>query len=283
LLENRQEPRQVMKDTTAYILTDMMRDTVRVGTGTRFRFEDVKMPIAGKTGTSSDTVDLGFTGYTPYYAATVWLGFDQQKEIRENNQHRDLWRKVMEDIHRNLPEKEFNRPNGLVSVDICIDSGKLVSEICRRDPRGNRIQKELFVSTHQPQDFCDDHVELRICNVSGQRAGYGCHDWGFKIGVTRMDRMDADVVILDSDYVFTASMLHRSECAYCGFGGWPGFNYNGGLPDDIGNPFPSMGDIYGHGAGTNIPGQDLMDFQIPQTTVNPWDNWSFGEENGETP
>ena len=83
----------------------------------------MKIPIAGKTGSTNDVKDLSFIGYTPYYAAGIWTGYavvDQMspgngmKPIGTANQHfhLDIWRDVMEDIHKelNLPEQGFPFP-----------------------------------------------------------------------------------------------------------------------------------------------------------------------------
>ena len=77
LFDNTSESRRVLKETTAFLLTDMMEDVVTGGgTGGLARFSNVKMPIAGKTGTTTNDVDLSFAGYTPYYVAGIWLGYD---------------------------------------------------------------------------------------------------------------------------------------------------------------------------------------------------------------
>ncbi|MDE7277418.1 MAG: transglycosylase domain-containing protein, partial [Lachnospiraceae bacterium] len=68
------QSKQVIKETTAFLLTDAMVDVVTRGTGGAVNFGN--MPIAGKTGTTSDYNDVWFAGYTPYYSATTCTGFD---------------------------------------------------------------------------------------------------------------------------------------------------------------------------------------------------------------
>lgn len=73
------ESKQVIKETTAFLLTDAMVDVVTSGTGGSVNFGN--MAIAGKTGTTSDYNDVWFSGYTPYYTATTWAGFDNNVKL----------------------------------------------------------------------------------------------------------------------------------------------------------------------------------------------------------
>ena len=61
---------------TAWLLTNAMEDVVTIGTGKQLKLQAIDMPVAGKTGSTSDYNDLWFSGYTPYYTASVWGGFD---------------------------------------------------------------------------------------------------------------------------------------------------------------------------------------------------------------
>jgi penicillin-binding protein 1A len=260
LLENRMEPRRVLRETTAYLLTDMMRDTLTVGTGTRCAFKNVKMPIAGKTGTTTDTKDLGFTGYTPYYAAAVWMGYDQQKRITDENRHRDLWRIIMEEIHEHLPEKEFKRPMGIATETVCRDSGKLATELCRRDPRGGRTRSDIYAPNTQPQDFCTVHQEIRVCTLSGQQAGFYCPETEMRVMVIRADRTDEDAAFLDGDYVLSGL---GSECAYHGFNA--NFNPFGDMDNEFYGP-PSLGDFQW---GVPNPPPSTEVFTAPEAITQP--------------
>ena len=107
ILDNTQTvSRQVIKETTAFLLTNAMQDTVIRGTGTAVNFSG--MPIADKTGTTTDDLDVWFSGYTPYYTATTWTGYDNNNaklsvDRAQLNLSKTLWKKVMEKIHENLP------------------------------------------------------------------------------------------------------------------------------------------------------------------------------------
>ena len=91
-----QDRHRVIKETTAFLLTDAMVDVVTKGTGGSVNFGG--MAIAGKTGTTSDYKDVWFAGYTPYYTATTWTGFDNNVSMDDSaakNLSKTLWKAVM--------------------------------------------------------------------------------------------------------------------------------------------------------------------------------------------
>ena len=118
VLENEPEQRVAMKETTAYLMTDMLQEAV-YGTGGAARFSG--MHIAGKTGTTNDNFDRYFVGYTPYYCAAVWVGYKNNERISYSvNPAASLWKQVMEKVHADLPDKSFDRPSsGLTTVTVC--------------------------------------------------------------------------------------------------------------------------------------------------------------------
>lgn len=163
VLEKISEVRQVMSKQNAYILTDMMRDGVKSGTGTEAKLTN-GMPVAGKTGTTNDNKDRWFAGYTPYYEASVWVGYDIQKAIKVNgNPAARIWKAVMTKAHEGLEVKEFEKPTGIVNVAVCADSGMLPTELCKNDRRGSRVKTEMFASGSQPTKTCTMHVEAEVC------------------------------------------------------------------------------------------------------------------------
>ena len=127
ILDNTEsETKQVIKETTAFLLTDAMVDVVTKGTGGSVNFGG--MAIAGKTGTTSDYNDVWFAGYTPYYTATTWTGYDNNEKLAkgdERNLAKKLWRAVMSQIHAELPNEPFSVPSGIITATVCSKSGKL--------------------------------------------------------------------------------------------------------------------------------------------------------------
>ena len=151
---------QVIKETTAFLLTDAMVDVVTRGTGGAVNFGN--MAIAGKTGTTSDYNDVWFAGYTPYYTATTWTGFDNNVKLSgdEKNLAKKLWRAVMSRIHEDLPSESFNIPAGIVTATVCSRSGKLpIDGLCN-----GTLRTEYFAEGTVPTETCNIHYAGPICN-----------------------------------------------------------------------------------------------------------------------
>ncbi|MCC8097444.1 MAG: transglycosylase domain-containing protein [Eubacterium sp.] len=157
------EDRQVLSSGAAYVLIDMMKDVITKGTGTSAAFVNSEMPVAGKTGTTTDTKDLTFVGLTPYYAAGIWLGYDEYDSTVKNmnglNQsaHMVVWRTCMEKIHEelNLKVKDFEMPSDVTEVYVCSYSGKLPNGSCSG-------HKEYFVKGTEPTEYCPGHSAARL-------------------------------------------------------------------------------------------------------------------------
>jgi len=109
VLDNVPEMTVAFSPDTAHIMTYMMRNVVKSGTGTEAAISN--MPIAGKTGTSGEYQDRWFVGCSPYYVAAVWTGYDTPDRVRVNgNPAARIFRRVMTPIHQGLTYKEFPDP-----------------------------------------------------------------------------------------------------------------------------------------------------------------------------
>lgn len=173
ILDNTQpESKQVIKETTAWLLTDAMQTVVTQGTGASVNFGN--MAIAGKTGTTSDYNDIWFCGYTPYYTASVWAGYDNNVKLRkgeERNVAKKLWRAVMARIHEELPSTSFQMPaSGIVQATVCARSGKLpIAGLC-----DGTLKTEYFAEGTVPTESCDVHYQGSICQYTNMPASEPC-------------------------------------------------------------------------------------------------------------
>ena len=177
LIENTPKSRRVLKETTAFLLTDAMEDVVTQGTGARVKFDN--MAIAGKTGTTTSNVDVWFSGYTPYYTCCTWSGYDNNVHMNgsgETNTAKTLWKAVMSRIHEGLEYKSFAMPEGITTATVCKKTGGLVTDVCRAD--GSAIT-EYFATGTVPTEPCTNHYgdifdTGLVCAMTGQKATATC-------------------------------------------------------------------------------------------------------------
>ena len=148
--------RRVLKERTAWLLTNAMEDVVEEGTGRSADFPTTK--VAGKTGTTSDENDVWFCGYTPIYTATVWAGYDNNVDLttsEEQNLAKTIWREVMKNLPGNQDWKEFEEPDGIVRRTVCKVSGQApFSGVC---PAVTEYFDED--TDFDSDDYCDYHYE----------------------------------------------------------------------------------------------------------------------------
>ena len=153
------ESTEVMKETTAWLITSAMRDVMTSGTGTRANFSG--MAVAGKSGTTTKDRDTVFCGFTPFYTCSIWGGFDDNTPQSNTTYSKNIWREVMKRIHEDLPNTDFTKPAGIVQVSVCRKSGLLPIEgVCDGDPRGPQTYTEYFEEGTQPTEFCDHHTMI---------------------------------------------------------------------------------------------------------------------------
>lgn len=173
LIDNAPQTHSVLKETTAWLLTSAMKDVLTKGTGVKANFSG--MSIAGKSGTTTSNRDALFAGFTPYYTCVMWGGYDDNSKMDSTGYVKSLWRSVMSQIHADLPNKDFTKPSGIVSASICAESGLLpVEGVCSNDPRGSRIRTEYFAKGTVPKDYCDHHILVNVCSLSGKAASEHC-------------------------------------------------------------------------------------------------------------
>ena len=181
----------MLKDSTAFLLTDALSDSMeshrkfsRSGVSVNSTSVAANIPgmsNAGKSGTTSNNVDIWFVGFTPYYTAGIWAGCDNNQRLGggglngNTSFHKAIWRKIMTRLHENLADPGFEVPDSVETAEICRKSGKLaIPGVCSADPRGNAIYTEYFAKGTVPTEVCDTHVRATVCSATGLLPGSWC-------------------------------------------------------------------------------------------------------------
>ncbi|HIE12563.1 MAG TPA: penicillin-binding protein 1A [Desulfotomaculum sp.] len=162
---------RVMKATTAYLVTDMLRSAVENGTGWRARLGS--RPVAGKTGTTDDSKDIWFCGYTPELVGVVWIGHDSPQEMPREYGGRYpamIWHEIMSEALKDTPIQNFPRPPGIVTATVDSKSGLLPGPLT---PPEHQVT-DLFAQGTVPTRTDDTHVLAEICVTSGLLANEYC-------------------------------------------------------------------------------------------------------------
>jgi penicillin-binding protein 1A len=155
---------QVMDERTAYILVHLMREVATVGTGAQAA--RLGKPAAGKTGTTNDSFDTWFMGFTHDLATGVWLGYDINETPLgryETGGHAALpiWLDYMSAALKDRPQPEFEEPPGLVDVRIDPNTGKVVSE-------GERGVVEPFKQGTEPTEAAAGQRQVEVQDLFEQ-------------------------------------------------------------------------------------------------------------------
>ena len=171
VLEPKQEKRTVFSKQTAFLTKSIAQEPVMRG-GTATYCAIPGMNVVAKTGTTDNSYDRWLCGFTPYYAAATWYGFDSSEEViyRGTNPAGQIWSAIMKDIHKGLTNAKFERPDGIVEKTVCRESGCLASEGCR-----NRYT-EIFAENSLPEK-CQGHGYQKICTESNKIATEFCSQY----------------------------------------------------------------------------------------------------------
>ena len=165
VLDNKQEARQILNEKSVTYINYCLVNAANAGTGKGAVFSGQQ--IAGKTGTTGDSKDRWFCGYTAHYTAAVWSGYDKPMKISLGyNPSSATWKKVMQPLHSGLKRESLYTTSKMVKVSVCLDSGKLATSACSADIRGSRADSAMCYPEDKPKSYCDKHVAKTICSVS---------------------------------------------------------------------------------------------------------------------
>lgn len=155
----RSEPRRhsVLDPGVAFLITDVLAESVVSGTGTSIQQTGLKAPAAGKTGTTNDGADAWFVGYTPEIAAGVWIGFDKPRPILDKATGGELaapvWGRMLARVYQGRPApKPWTAPADVIPHWVDPPTGLVIKEGCA--PQRGFARPELFLKGKEPAAYC---------------------------------------------------------------------------------------------------------------------------------
>lgn len=264
LIDNTPQTHTVLKETTAWLLTNAMEDVLTNGTGRPAHFNG--MPQAGKSGTTSSDRDALFAGYTPYYTCVVWGGYDDNAELSYTTYPKTLWKSVMGRIHENLDYKDFDKPDGITTATVCKKSGKLaVAGLCDSDPRGSMVESEYFASGTVPKDYCDHHVRVTIDLSTGGIATDTCPE---ELRSSNVYITGGSAGTQDAPYLLTDDLANSLNAAGSEDPNAPTTGGAGDTSPDAGAAAPT-GDVPAAETPAETPPETPQDVQPEQQAADP--------------
>jgi len=168
ILENKYHGNAVISEENSSIMTMMLENVISDGTAKTITLKN-SIDCAGKTGTTQNNYDRWFIGYTPNYIGGVWYGYEYPRAIGGTNICINVWDDIMTEIYEEKQHSvtDFKYSENIIEREYCADSGLLLTESCRRDPRGNRAEKGYFTLDTEPKEYCNCHVPVSYDKING--------------------------------------------------------------------------------------------------------------------
>lgn len=155
---------RVLDPAVAFLMVDVLRGVVHRGTGSRARPAGFAGPVGGKTGTTNDSTDAWFIGFTPEILAGVWIGFDRPRSLGEKatggRLAAPLWGRILAGIYEGRePPAPWPMPESVLQRRIEPGTGLALADGC--DPVVGRAEEELFVAGTEPPKYCPGDSLIR--------------------------------------------------------------------------------------------------------------------------
>ena len=152
ILKAQQKKKRVVSQDVAYIVKEILTQPVNGTKGTATYCKISGVDVAAKTGTTDENYDRWLCGFTPYYTAATWYGFDENETIEYNKRNPAglLWANVMSKIHAGLKNANFEKPSTISTCNICSETGKIATTEC------TNVYTEYYLQNTIP-DLCDKH------------------------------------------------------------------------------------------------------------------------------
>lgn len=167
VLTPKQEKTRVFSEQNAYITRSITEEPVKSG-GTATYCAIPGMETCAKTGSTDEYYDRWLCGMTPYYTAACWFGYDINERVTASgNPAGNIWAAIMKSVHKDLPNKNFNKPSGIVTATVCKTTGCIATSSC------TDTYTEMFTQENMPEK-CEGHGTQNICQESGKVANEYC-------------------------------------------------------------------------------------------------------------
>ena len=220
VLDNVQESTELLSEKTVDYMNYCLNNAVMGGTGYEAKINGID--TAGKTGTTGDNKDKWFCGFTGYYTAAVWCGFDTPEYIRaDGNPAAQLFKKVMQPLHNGKTNVKLYDEEKMEKITVCLDCGKLATEACANDVRVglvsgfNRVAEVSVYKEDVITETCDCHVMLDYCMTGNGVANAYCKhfaqvDTSVKLekkSLVMLTQAEVDQILLAKDFKLNDAYL----------------------------------------------------------------------------
>ena len=173
ILENEVSHSQAISPNAAKLLTRAMEEVIASGTGTDAAVKGVN--LAGKSGTTNESRDVWFVGYSSYYTCGIWGGHDSNAAQNGTRYVKQIWQEIMKQAHAGKNNVPLVGEDELTKVTICTKCGKrAIPGMCDSTLQGNMTEEEYFVKGAAPILSCTCHVKKTLCAHSGRQKGIFC-------------------------------------------------------------------------------------------------------------
>ena len=158
VIEQKQNTKKVFSKDVAYIVKELLTEPVKGKHGTASYCSISGIDVSAKTGTTDNNYDRWLCGFTPYYTAATWYGYDKNETINfqgKKNPAGILWANIMSRVHLNKKDAKFEKPDGVIKITVCAKTGKSANTGC------TDTYEEYYLSGTVPS-ICDVHTGNKV-------------------------------------------------------------------------------------------------------------------------
>ena len=179
LIKKEHNHKRIMSTECAQVMNGMLSRVVELGTATKITLDSI-VDTAGKTGTSASSRDKLFIGYTPYYTAGIWCGYNDNTHSVIGTPHLDIWDAVMKQIHE-IKLSGIDSPDSfsysrVARVAYCKDTGLRFSPHCLADER-DTLEYGFFIRGTEPREVCKHADFVPADNLTAEAFTF-CRGYG---------------------------------------------------------------------------------------------------------